>query len=134
MNKVILFGNLGAEPELRSLPGGNAVLRLRMATTESYLDASKARQERTEWHTVVVWGKRAEGLAKILSKGSKVLVEGSLHTSSYDKEGVKVYKTEINAANVSLAGSSGSAGNKPTSKSDGFAPQQGGFDDDDIPF
>ncbi|HVJ20990.1 MAG TPA: single-stranded DNA-binding protein, partial [Polyangiaceae bacterium] len=88
LNRVMLLGNLGADPELRMTSGGQAVLKLRLATSETYLDRNKVRQERTEWHSVVVWGKRAEGLAKILSKGSRLFIEGGLRTSSYDdKEG-----------------------------------------------
>ena len=105
MNKVILFGNLGADPELRVTPGGTAVLKLRVATTESYKDKqTNAWKERTEWHRVTVWGKRGESLAKILSKGSKVLIEGSLRTSSYEKDGEKRYSTEVNAMDVRLGG------------------------------
>src|SRR5215831_6076087 len=106
LNRVMLLGNLGADPELRFTQGGQAVLNMRLATTESYLDKDRVRRERTDWHNVVVWGKRGEALAKLLTKGSSVFIEGSLRTSSYDnKEGQKVYKTEINATNILLAGS-----------------------------
>lgn len=104
MNKVILAGNLGADPELRVTQGGQAVLKIRMATTEKYLDKNNSWQERTEWHQVTIWGKRGEALAKILEKGSKVLVEGQLRTSSYEKDGEKRYRTEVNATNVELMG------------------------------
>lgn len=104
LNRVMLFGNLGADPELRFTAAGQGVLNLRLATTESYLDKNKERQERTEWHSVVVWGKRGEALAKILSKGSTIFVEGGNRTSSYDKDGVKHYKTEVHATNVLLGG------------------------------
>lgn len=108
LNRVMLLGNLGADPELRFTQGGQAVLNMRLATTESYLDANKVRRERTDWHNVVVWGKRGEALAKILGKGSSIFVEGSLRTSSYDdREGNKRYKTEVYATNVILAGRSG---------------------------
>jgi single-strand DNA-binding protein len=111
LNRVMLFGNLGADPELRMTSGGQAVLKLRLATSETYLDRNKVRQERTEWHSVVVWGKRAEGLAKILSKGSRLFIEGGLRTSSYDdKEGHKRYKTEIVANNIILGGGGGGGG------------------------
>lgn len=111
LNRVMLLGNLGADPELRFTQGGQAVLNLRLATTESYLDKDKVRRERTDWHNVVVWGKRGEALGKILSKGSTIFIEGSLRTSSYDdKEGNKRYKTEINATNVILAGGRGGRG------------------------
>ena len=105
LNRVMLLGNLGADPELRFTQGGQAVLNMRLATTESYLDKDKVRRERTDWHNVVVWGKRGEALAKILTKGSSVFIEGGLRTSSYDnKEGQKVYKTEIHANNILLTG------------------------------
>lgn len=105
LNRVMLLGNLGADPELRFTQSGQAVLNMRLATTESYLDKDKVRRERTDWHSVVMWGKRGEALAKILTKGSSVFIEGSLRTSSYDnKEGQKVYKTEINANNLIITG------------------------------
>jgi single-strand DNA-binding protein len=108
LNKVMLMGNLGADPELRVTSGGQSVLKLRLATSETYLDKNRVRQERTEWHSVVVWGKRAEALSKFLTKGSRLFVEGGLRTSSYDdKEGHKRYRTEIVANNIILAGSGG---------------------------
>ena len=111
LNRVLLLGNLGADPELKMTSGGTAVLKMRLATTETYLDRSKVRQERTEWHNVVIWGKRAEALGKFLTKGSRLFVEGGLRTSSYeDRDGNKRYKTEIVANNVILAGSGGRGG------------------------
>jgi single-strand DNA-binding protein len=111
LNRVMLLGNLGADPELRYTQGGQAVLNLRLATTESYLDKDKVRRERTDWHNVVIWGKRGEALSKILAKGSSIFIEGSIRTSSYDdKEGNKRYKTEIVANNVILAGGRGRGG------------------------
>ena len=110
LNKVLLLGNLGADPELRVTPGGQAVLKLRLATTESYLDKSNTRQERTEWHSITVWGKRGEALAKILAKGSSIFVEGSIRTSSYEKDGDKRYRTEIIANNIILSGRGRGAG------------------------
>jgi single-strand DNA-binding protein len=144
LNRVMLLGNLGADPELRYTQGGQAVLNLRLATTESYLDKNKVRQERTDWHNVVVWGKRGEALARILSKGSRIFVEGGLRTSSYDdKDGNKRYKTEIHANNIILAGGRGGGGGRGPSGGGGGAPPSGGYDDappddfgggDDIPF
>jgi len=158
LNKVLLLGNLGAEPELRMTPGGNAVLKLRLATSESYLDRNKQRQERTEWHRVTVWGRRAEALSRILAKGSRIFVEGGLRTSSYeDRDGNKRYTTEIVATNILLAGGRGGgrdAGDGGyAGSSDSFdraepdydaapEPRGGGYtapqtplpDDDDIPF
>lgn len=114
LNRVMLLGNLGADPELRMTNGGQAVLKLRLATAESYLDRDKQRKERTEWHSVVLWGKRAEALAKILNKGDRIFVEGGLRTSSYeDKDGAKRYKTEVNATQVLLCGGGNRGGGAP---------------------
>jgi single-strand DNA-binding protein len=107
LNKVLLLGNLGADPELKVTAGGQAILKLRLATTESYLDKSNTRQERTEWHSITVWGKRGEALSRILNKGSSIFVEGSIRTSSYEKDGEKRYRTEIVANNIILAGGRG---------------------------
>jgi single-strand DNA-binding protein len=125
LNRVMLLGNLGADPELRFTQGGQAVLNMRLATTESYLDKDKVRRERTDWHNVVVWGKRGEALAKILAKGSSIFVEGSLRTSSYDdREGNKRYKTEVIAQNVVLTGR-GRGGGAP--REEGAPVEQGDY-------
>lgn len=130
-NRVMLLGNLGADPELRYTPNGQPVLKFRLATTESYLDANKVRQERTEWHNVVLWGKRGEALARHLNKGTRVFVEGSLRTSSYeDKDGVKRYRTEIFASDIIFAGGARRSGG------DEFGPPPGrgggGYGGDDF--
>ncbi len=104
LNRVMLLGNLGADPELRVTPGGQSVLKLRLATTESYVDKSGTRQERTDWHRITVWGKRGEALSKFLTKGSSIFIEGRIQTSSYEKNGEKRYTTEIVANNIILAG------------------------------
>lgn len=104
LNKVMLLGNLGADPELKMTAGGQAVLKLRVATTESYLDSNNTRKEKTEWHSVVMWGKRGESLSKFLRKGERVFIEGSLSTSSYEKDGEKRYRTEVKASNIILNG------------------------------
>jgi single-strand DNA-binding protein len=147
LNRVMLLGNLGADPELRMTSGGQAVLKMRLATSESYLDRNRVRQERTEWHSVVVWGKRAEALGKFLTKGSRLFVEGGLRTSSYDdRDGNKRYKTEVVANNIILAGRSGGGGGGgggPRDDSPGGGPPDdsgysdagdAGGGDDDIPF
>lgn len=158
LNRVTLLGNLGADPELKMTSGGQAVLKMRLATTETYLDRNKTRQERTEWHSVVLWGKRAEALSKFLTKGTKLLIEGGLRTSSYDdREGNKRYKTEVVASNVILVGGrgggGGGAGGGGGGRSDSGPPDDyddapsygggaggggggggGSTDDDDIPF
>lgn len=120
LNRVTLLGNLGADPELRMTQGGQAVLHLRIATSESYLDRNKVRQERTEWHRVSLWGNRAEALGKILAKGERVLVEGRLQTRSYDdKDGKKVYQTDVVATNVVLCG--GRVGGRSAAEETGSA-------------
>jgi single-strand DNA-binding protein len=109
LNRVLLLGNLGADPELRVTPGGQAVLKLRLATNESYVDKNNVRQERTEWHRVTVWGRRAEALGKFLQKGDSLFIEGRLQTSSYEKNGEKRYSTDIVATNIILSGGRGRA-------------------------
>jgi single-strand DNA-binding protein len=104
MNRAMLLGNVGADPELRYTTTGVAVLSLRLATNESYVDKNKEPQERTEWHTVVIWGPRAEGLSRVVTKGTGLLVEGTLRTSSYEKDGQKRYRTEIHAREVCFTG------------------------------
>jgi single-strand DNA-binding protein len=112
LNRVTLIGNLGQDPELRFTQSNQGVLSLRMATTESYFDnTTKERKERTEWHSIVIWGKRGEALNKILSKGSRICVEGRLQTRSWeDKQGAKRYTTEVVANNVLLLGGRGEGG------------------------
>lgn len=101
LNKALLIGNLGADPELRFTTNNRAVLKFRLATTESYMDQNQTRQEVTHWHQVVLWGKRGEALAKILSKGTRVYVEGRIETRSYeDANGVKKSATDIVATNL----------------------------------
>lgn len=100
INIAQILGNLGADPELRMLEGGNAVLKMRIATNEPYWDKEKVKHDRTEWHRVTIFGRRAEGLAKFLRKGYGVFVKGRNHTSSYDKDGQKHYSTEIIADDI----------------------------------
>ena len=107
MNKVFLLGNLGADPELKEFDGG-AKLRFRLATSATLRDkASGELKEKTEWHTLTMWGKRAEALAGILTKGSRVMVEGRLETRSYEADGVTKYVTEVKVDDLFLAGRSG---------------------------
>jgi single-strand DNA-binding protein len=161
LNKVMLLGNLGADPELRMTQGGQAILKLRLATTESYMDRNNTRQERTEWHQVTLWGKRGEALSKFLTKGERIFVEGSLRTSSYEKDGEKRYRTEVVASNIILGGrgrggeasegggfsrdregggrreapaSRAPAAREPEPPMDDFGGEYSGGADDDIPF
>ncbi len=104
LNKVFILGRLGADPELRYTPGGQAVANLNVATN-SWSGKGEQREERTEWHRVVVWGKQAESCDRYLKKGREVFVEGRLQTSSWeDKDGNKRYRTEINAMVVQFIG------------------------------
>ena len=107
VNKVILIGNLGADPELKYTPSSRALCNLRIATTEVYKDKGGQRQEKTEWHRVTVWGDQAENCSKYLSKGRSVYIEGRLQTRSYDKEGQKHYATDVVADRVVFLGSGG---------------------------
>src|SRR3954471_5256130 len=107
VNKVILIGHLGAKPELKYLPSGQAVCEMRLATNEVFNDKQNQRQERTEWHRVVVWAKTAENCAQYLDKGRQIYIEGRLQTRSWDDKatGEKRYMTEIVANQVTFLGS-----------------------------
>jgi len=157
VNKVILVGHLGADPDMRYTPSGQGVCELRLATSESWNDKNGQRQERTEWHRIVVWGKRAEVCSKYLAKGRQVFVEGRIQTRTYDdKDGNKRYITEIIANDVQFLGGGskdGAGGGGRGGKSDDGPPPPpdgdfGGYGggggggggggsggpDDDIPF
>lgn len=139
VNKVILVGNLGRDSELRYTPNGAAVATVNMATTESWNDKGGQKQERTEWHRVVIWGKTAENLNEYLTKGKSIYVEGKLQTRQWDdKDGNKRYTTEIRADRIVLLG--GGAGNG--GRRDEAGAQEGSREpdnhapltDDEIPF
>lgn len=100
LNRVTLFGNLGAEPELRTTPAGLPILTFSLATTGVFFDKDQNKQEKTEWHRVVMFGSRATPLSRMLTKGARVLVEGRIQTSSYEKDGIKRYRTEVIASDV----------------------------------
>ena len=142
INKVILVGNLGKDPELRHTPQGQAVANFSIATSESWNDKSGQKQERTEWHRIVVWGKLGELCSKYLTKGRQVYVEGKLQTRAWDdKDGQKRYTTEVVANTVQfLSGGAGASRSQvdQDSESDPFGPPPS-FDSqasasDDIPF
>jgi single-strand DNA-binding protein len=108
VNKAILIGNLGRDPELRYTQSGQAVVNFSIATSENWTDKNGERQERTEWHRIVVWGKSGENCARFLSKGRTVYVEGRIQTREWeDREGQKRTTTEINAQTVTFLGSAG---------------------------
>lgn len=145
VNKVILIGNLGADPETRYLPSGDAVTNIRIATTETWKDKSGEKQEHTEWHRVAFFGRLAEIAGEYLKKGSPVYVEGRLQTRKWqDKDGQERYTTEIRADRMQLLGGRGASA-EPMSREPSAAAQEGAkaqprkggaFDemDDDIPF
>src|SRR5579864_2738908 len=112
VNKVIIVGRLGADPEVRYTPGGQAVAKLSVATSENWKDKQGQKQERTEWHRVVVWGKMAEVVGQHLTKGRQVYIEGRLQTRSWDDKttGQKRYATEIVANTVQFLGGPSGAG------------------------
>jgi single-strand DNA-binding protein len=124
VNKVILIGNLGADPELRYTPGGQAVCDIRLATNESWTDKQGQKQERTEWHRVVMWGKPAEICKQYLTKGQKLYIEGRLQTRSWDdKEGNKRYSTEIVATDFMFLGGGSGAGAGAGPRTGDFEPR-----------
>ena len=126
VNKVILVGNLGRDAELRYTPGGAAVATLNMATTEVWNDKSGQRQEKTEWHRVVLWGKPAESLQEYLTKGKQIYVEGKLQTRQWDdKDGNKRYTTEIRSDRVVLLGGGGGRGGSSSGPREA-GPEYGG--------
>jgi len=152
VNKVILVGNLGRDPEVRYMPSGDAMANLNLATTDTWKDKGGEKQEKTEWHRVVMFGKTAEIAGEYLKKGSQVYIEGRLQTRKWtDKEGQERYTTEIVADRMQMLGSrSGGSERMSAPASDEGAPRAapapakkpaaagkaGNFDDleDDIPF
>lgn len=140
VNKVILIGNLGQDPEKKVTGSGQAVTTLNIATSERWNDKSGQRQEKTEWHRVVVWGPQAENCANYLSKGRQVYIEGRLQTRSWDdKDGNKRYTTEVVAQRVQFLGSKGESSSTSSYESQGETIP--GFDTgasesafDDVPF
>jgi single-strand DNA-binding protein len=143
VNKVILVGNLGKDPEVRYTQTGSAVANFSIATSEQWNDRDGKRQERTEWHNIVVWGKQAEHCGQYLSKGRQVFIEGSIRTRSYDdKSGNKRYITEIVAQRIQFLGGGGGTRGPQQGMDTGGVDDiaMGGMgggqppSDDDIPF
>jgi single-strand DNA-binding protein len=137
VNKVILVGHLGADPEIRYTQGGAPVANLRIATNENWTNKNGQKEERTEWHRVVVWSKLAELAGQYLTKGRQVYIEGRLQTRSWDdKEGNKRYATEIVATNIQFLGGVGDrkveSANLPPDLP--TPPSDMGSSDEDIPF
>lgn len=138
MNKVILMGRLGNEPEIRYTPNGDAVANFSMATSEKYKDKNGQQQEKTEWHYCSVFGKRAEVIGEYFSKGSQILVEGKIQTNKWtNQEGKEVEKKYISITSFNFISSSGSnnqTNNNSNHKKSNPKNDEPEFYDDDIPF
>ena len=139
VNKAILVGRLGKDPEVKYTQGGTSVAKFTLATNEVWKDQSGEKQERTEWHNIVAWSKLAEICGQYLSKGSRVYIEGRIQTRSWeDKEGNKRYTTEIRADNMVMLSGKGEE-TRPEKSAAAAASSEGGsiepeITDDDIPF
>lgn len=139
INKVIIVGRLGADPEIKTITSGQNVAKLNVATSENWTDRDGKKQERTEWHRIVVWGKLADLCGKYLSKGRQVYVEGRLQTRSWeDPQGQKKYTTEIVANTVQFLGDATGERSANTSTSSketvDFGPEPTFDSSEDIPF
>ena len=139
VNKVMIIGRLGADPEVKEISTGNTVTTLSVATSESWNDKQGQKQERTEWHRVVVWGKLAELCGKYLSKGRQLYVEGRLQTRSWeDQNGQKKYTTEVVANNVQFLSGASEQKSQSSSSSNAdyqdFGPEPSFDSNEEIPF
>ena len=138
LNKVMVIGHLGADPEMRYTASGDAVTTFRVASSERWTDKAGAKQERTEWVSVVAWRKLAEICAQYLATGRQVYVEGRLQTRSWDDQaGQKKYRTEVVASQVTFLGGAGAGdGQRPARAAAGAptADSGGDIDPDDLPF
>ena len=142
VNKAILVGNLGADPEVRHTAGGTPVANFRMATSENYTNRDGQRETRTEWHRIVAFGKLAEICGQYLKKGKQVYIEGRIQTREWeDQSGNKKYTTEIVANQMQMLGRAGDRGYVPDDSQEpqyadnsSQAPAAAGNDDDDLPF
>ncbi|MEH6451266.1 MAG: single-stranded DNA-binding protein [Oleispira sp.] len=123
VNKAMIIGTLGKDPEMKFMPNGNAVVTISAATDESYNDKNTGQKvEATEWHRLTAFGKLAEIIGQYLKKGSKAYFEGKLKTNEYEKDGIKRYSTEIVISEMTMLDANPNAGQQPTTQ-----PQQGGF-------
>lgn len=147
INKVILVGRLGKDPEIRSTPGGQSVAKFTIATDEKYTDRAGEKQERTEWHNIVAWGKLGEICGQYLKKGKLVYIEGSIRTDSWDDKetGQKKYRTEIIARDMKMLDRRGDEGGGGGSYGSGYSQSRGAGagksapadvmeDDEEVPF
>jgi len=132
INKALIYGNLTRDPELKVLPNGNAVVNFSVATNETWKDKSGQKQERVEFHNVVFYGKVAEVINQYCKKGSGIFVEGSIQTRSWEKDGVKQYRTEIVGSNFQFGSKQGDKSN--SEKSDTIEYPEDEINPEDIPF
>ncbi len=130
VNKVILVGNLGRDPEVRYMPNGEAVANFSIATTENWKDKSGVKQEKTEWHNIVMYRRLAEIAGEYLKKGRPVYIEGRLQTRKWEKDGVTRYSTEIIGDQMQMLGSKDSGGGSGGASYDGGGMDQGNAPDD----
>jgi single-strand DNA-binding protein len=130
-NRCQLMGNLGQDPELKQTQGGQTLLKFSLATSEKWKDKSGNQQERTEWHNCVLWGERGEKLARFLSKGQRIFVEGKIQYEKFeDRDGNKRTSTNINVLSITFCEKKGSAGGSSSSDDSGASPYGGGYGDD----
>lgn len=134
VNKVILVGNLGKDPETRRLDSGVAVTQFSLATSESYKDKSGQRVDQTEWHNVVLWRGLAEVAEKYLKKGDQIYLEGKLKTRTWEKDGIKRYSTDIVADNMTMLGKKRDGAISSTSAVEESMPEITEGPEDDLPF
>ncbi|MFZ5447808.1 MAG: single-stranded DNA-binding protein [Thermodesulfobacteriota bacterium] len=132
VNKVILIGRLGADPEMRYTADGTAVCNFRLATSEKFKDRQGNLQERTEWFKIVAWRKLAETCGQYLAKGKQVYIEGRIRNETWEKDGVKQYSYKIEALAMQMLGGAGDRGIQEPEPP--FGPPEGGLPEDDIPF
>lgn len=132
VNKAIIIGNIGRDPEMRYTPQGQPVCNFSVATNEKYNDKTGQKQEKTEWHNIVVWGKLAENVNKYLSKGKHAYIEGKIATRSWEKDGAKHYRTEIIANQIHFLSSNDSNTDQPDKVKQNDTKQV--IEEDDLPF
>lgn len=130
LNKVMIIGRLGQDPEKKTTANGSSFVTISVATSESWKDQSGNKQEKTEWHKVIFWNKQAELVAQYLKKGSLVYIEGSIENQQYEKDGEKRYSTQIKGRNVTFLDSKGSGSTQGTPGPN----SDSAFMEDDIPF
>ena len=134
LNKVMLIGRLGKDPELKYTEKGTAYCNFSMATDESYKDENGNKVEKTEWHNITVWRKLAEICSQYLKKGSKIYCEGKLQTNTYEKDGQKIYSTKVVMTDMSMLDSKGGTSDNSDSSNKSDVPVDNAGKDDDLPF